>query len=135
MDAHQLAGRVLLMNDGREKGREVQPLVGRISEQAIIKVVSVNKEDCFQTALTKPIPRNEKTGLRRFFHPNGQRTESLRTGLSSEPIVGQQNLCMKYRLIINLWFFIPLAISVRVGASIDLAQGFQVHHDFLCQSL
>lgn len=96
MNAHQLAGRVLFMNDGGEKGREVQPLVGRISEQAVIEIVSVNEEDCSQTALTKPIPRNEKTGLRRFFHPNGQRTESLRTGLSSELIVDQQNLCMKY---------------------------------------
>ena len=32
---------------------------------------------------------NEKTGRGRFFHPNGQRTESLRTGLSSPEIIVQ----------------------------------------------
>ena len=67
MDAHQLAGRVLLMDDGGEKGREVQPLVGRIGDQAVIEIVSVNEEDCSQTALTNQSLETKKPAFAGFF--------------------------------------------------------------------
>ena len=67
MDAHQLAGRVLLMDDGGEKGREVQPLVLSVGKQAVIEVVSINKKYCSQAALTNQSLETKKPACAGFF--------------------------------------------------------------------
>ena len=71
-------------NDVSQKRREIEPLVRSACQQAVKQVVAVDKARCtqdFQSLETKKPARG------RFLHPNGQRTESLRTGLSSELIV------------------------------------------------
>lgn len=67
MDAHQLAGWVLFMDDGGEKGGEIQPLVWSVREQAVIEVVSVNKKYCSQAALTNQSLETKKPAFAGFF--------------------------------------------------------------------
>ena len=66
--------------------RSLVLLVNCYDAQLTTKSVAVYKARCAQDFLSL---ETKKPALGRFFHPNGQRTESLRTGLSSGPIIAQ----------------------------------------------
>ncbi|ROM77357.1 hypothetical protein BK654_11085 [Pseudomonas brassicacearum] len=57
------------VRDVCQQTAKIQPFVRRVGEQSIEQVVAINKKCSTQT---QP-PKNEKTGLSRFFHPNSQR--------------------------------------------------------------
>ncbi|MEX5669909.1 hypothetical protein ABFV57_34225, partial [Pseudomonas neuropathica] len=61
-------------------------------QEAIEQVVAIDKARGTQDF---PSLETKKPAQGRFFHPNGQRTESLRTGLSSEFIITHS--CTQYK--------------------------------------